>query len=78
MLQRDFRWYNNTIKMILEEGAMRFFKAFVIGLLLLLVAWNFSLAADPASEIKLDIKEFQLKNGMPFLIVERPTCWLST
>jgi len=73
MLQRDFRWYNNTIKMILEEGAMRFFKAFVIGLLLLLVAWNFSLAADPASEIKLDIKEFQLKNGMPFLIVERPT-----
>ena len=73
MLQRDFRWYNNTIKMILEEGAMRFFKAFVIGLLLLLVAWNFSLAADPASEIKLDIQEFQLKNGMPFLIVERPT-----
>ena len=52
---------------------MRFFKAFLIGLLLLLVASNFSVATDPGSEIKLDIKEFQLKNGMLFLIVERPT-----
>jgi len=46
---------------------MRFFKGFLIGLLLLLVASNFSLATDPASEIKLDIKEFHLKNGILFL-----------
>ena len=52
---------------------MRFFKAFLIGVLLLVVAPNLSLATDPASEIKLDIREFQLKNGMFFLIVERPT-----
>ncbi|NVM26251.1 MAG: insulinase family protein, partial [Desulfobacterales bacterium] len=52
---------------------MRLFKAFLIGLLLALVASNLSLATDPASEIRLDIKEFQLKNGMLFLIVERPT-----
>lgn len=52
---------------------MRFFKAFFIGLLLLLVTSNFCLASDSTSEIKLDIKEFQLKNGMLFLIVERPT-----
>ena len=52
---------------------MRFFKVFLIGLLLLLVGSNFSLATDPASEIKLDIKEFKLKNGMLFLVVERPT-----
>jgi len=59
--------------MIREEITMRFFKAFLIGLLLLLVGSNFCLATDPGSEIKLDIKEFQLKNGMLFLIVERPT-----
>jgi predicted Zn-dependent peptidase len=59
--------------MIREVKAMRFFKGFLIGLMLLLVAANFSLATDPASEIKLDIKEFHLKNGMLFLIVERPT-----
>ena len=52
---------------------MRFFKVFLIGLLLLLVASNFSLATDPASETKLDIREFKLKNGMLFLVVERPT-----
>jgi len=59
--------------MIGEETTMRFFKAFLIGLLLLLVGSNFCLATDPGSEIKLDIKEFHLKNGMLFLIVERPT-----
>ncbi|UCH00304.1 MAG: insulinase family protein, partial [Deltaproteobacteria bacterium] len=52
---------------------MRFFKAFVFGLLLLAVASNSCLAADSAPEIKIDVKEFQLTNGMLFLIVERPT-----
>jgi len=50
---------------------MRFFKVLLIGLLLL-VTWNVCLATDSASEIKLDIKEFQLDNGMLFLVVERP------
>ena len=52
---------------------MRFFKTFVFGLLLLVVASSFCLAADPAPEIKIDVKEFRLTNGMLFLVVERPT-----
>ena len=31
------------------------------------------LAEDPTQDIKLNVKEFTLKNGMLFLIVERPT-----
>ena len=50
---------------------MRLFKSLLIGLLLL-VTWNLCLATDLVSEIKLDIKEFQLDNGMLFLVVERP------
>ena len=50
---------------------MRLFKSFLIGLLVL-TASNMCLATDLVSEIKLDIKEFQLDNGMLFLVVERP------
>ena len=50
---------------------MRLFKAFLIGLLVLFAS-NVCLATDLVSEIKLDVKEFQLDNGMLFLVVERP------
>ena len=50
---------------------MRLFKSFLIGLLVL-AASNMCLATDLVSDIKLDIKEFQLDNGMLFLVVERP------
>ena len=51
---------------------MRFFKIFKLGLLLLLLGQNFCLASSSPVDIKLDIKEHQLKNGMLFLVVERP------
>jgi len=50
---------------------MRFFKA-VLFSLLLLVSSSLCMADNPASYIKMDVKEFHLKNGMMFLIVERP------
>jgi len=50
---------------------MRVFKALLIALLVLFAA-NVCLATDLVSEIKLDVKEFQLENGMLFLVVERP------
>jgi predicted Zn-dependent peptidase len=52
---------------------MRHLKGFVFGLLLLLAAGHICLAGDSASTIKLDVKEFTLRNGMLFLIVERHT-----
>jgi len=52
---------------------MRFFKGFLFGFLLLAVAGSICLAGDTASGIKLSVREFKLKNGMLFLIVERPT-----
>jgi predicted Zn-dependent peptidase len=52
---------------------MRFFKSLVLCVLLMLVPVNFCYAADTTSEVKIDVKEFHLKNGMLFLIVERPT-----
>lgn len=51
---------------------MRLVKIFKLGLLLLLLGQNFCLAANSPVDIKLDIKEHQLKNGMLFLVVERP------
>jgi predicted Zn-dependent peptidase len=65
--------YRNLKSVRHEVTTMRIFKSFILGLLLVLVASNFSLATSISSEIKLDIKEFQLHNGMLFLIVERPT-----
>jgi len=52
---------------------VRLFRAILVGWLVLAVGATICLAEDPASEIRLDVKEFKLKNGMQFLIVERPT-----
>jgi len=51
---------------------MRLVKILKFGLLLLLLGQNFCLASSSPVDIKLDIKEHQLKNGMLFLVVERP------
>jgi predicted Zn-dependent peptidase len=51
---------------------MRFVKRIIFGLLLLLLIGNVCLASNSPVDIKLDVKEFQLENGMMFLIVERP------
>ncbi|MCK4984823.1 MAG: insulinase family protein, partial [Desulfobacterales bacterium] len=51
---------------------MRFVKILKFGLLLLLLIGNVCLASSAPVDIKLDVKEFQLENGMLFLIVERP------
>ena len=51
---------------------MRLVKIFKLGLLLLLLGQNFCLASSSPVDIKLDIKEHQLKNGMLFLVIERP------
>ncbi len=52
---------------------MRLHRAILVGWLLLLVGAGVCASEDPASRIRLDVKEFKLKNGMQFLIVERPT-----
>ena len=52
---------------------MRRLKSFIFGLLLTALATSTCLAGNTSNEINLDIKEFRLKNGMMFLIVERPT-----
>jgi predicted Zn-dependent peptidase len=50
---------------------MRLAKVIKFGLLLLLIG-KVCLASDSPAGIKLDVKEYQLKNGMLFLVVERP------
>jgi len=57
----------------MKEITMRTVRHFLIGLVLVLLTANYCIATDLGSEISLDIKEFQLSNGMLFLIVERPT-----
>lgn len=52
---------------------MRLFRVIFVGWLVLAVGVGVCLAVDAASTIRLDVKEFKLKNGMQFLIVERPT-----
>ena len=52
---------------------VRLFKKLFLGLFFLIIAGSICLADDSASKIKLDIKEFKLKNGMMFLVVERHT-----
>jgi predicted Zn-dependent peptidase len=52
---------------------VRFVKNFIFGIFLLLAAGGMCLAEDSTQDIKLNVKEFTLKNGMLFLIVERPT-----
>jgi predicted Zn-dependent peptidase len=51
---------------------MHFLKTLLFSLLLL-ASSSFCMADNPASYIKMDVKEFHLENGMMFLIVERPT-----
>ncbi len=51
---------------------MRFVKIIKFGLLLLLLIGNACLASSSPVDIKLDVKEFRLENGMVFLVVERP------
>jgi len=51
---------------------MHFFKTVLLSFLFL-ASSSFCMADNPASYIKMDVKEFHLENGMMFLIVERPT-----
>jgi len=51
---------------------MHFFKRVLFGLLLL-ASSSLCMADNPKPYIKMDVKEFHLKNGMLFLIVDRPT-----
>ena len=51
---------------------MRLFKQIILGLLLLIFIASSGTAADSALQINLDVNEFRLKNGMLFLVVERP------
>jgi hypothetical protein len=51
---------------------MRFVKIIKFALLLLLLIGNACLASSSPVDIKLDVKEFRLENGMVFLVVERP------
>jgi predicted Zn-dependent peptidase len=52
---------------------MRLLKNLFSGLLLLMLVANFCLAGESVTDLKIDVKEFHLKNGMLFLIVERPS-----
>ena len=49
------------------------FKIVAVSFLLLFLVLNPSFAAQTSSDIEIDIKEFQLTNGMLLLVVERPT-----
>jgi len=51
---------------------MHFFKTIIVSWLLLATS-ILCMADDSAPYSKIDVKEFTLKNGMMFLIVERPT-----
>jgi len=51
---------------------MRLIQFIKYSLLLLLLSANVCLASSAAVDIKLDVKEFELENGMMFLVVERP------
>jgi predicted Zn-dependent peptidase len=60
-------------KMCRAKITVRYCKVLVLSVLLLLLAAGLSFAAGTNSDIKIDVKEFQLENGMLFLVVERPT-----
>jgi predicted Zn-dependent peptidase len=51
---------------------MRFLKVIMFCLVLLFVSANGYSSSDISVNIQLDVKEFQLENGMMFLVVERP------
>ena len=52
---------------------VRLLNKLFLGVFFLIIASSICLADDSVSKIKLDIKEFKLKNGMMFLVVERHT-----
>ena len=52
---------------------MRLLKVVILGFFFVLIAANACSDGNAANELNLDIKEFMLKNGMMFLVVERPT-----
>jgi predicted Zn-dependent peptidase len=60
-------------KMWLTKITVPFLKTLALTFLLLLLTSNFSFAAGIAPDITIGVNEFQLKNGMLFLVVERPT-----
>jgi predicted Zn-dependent peptidase len=49
------------------------FKTLIMAITLLVSAGGFCAAADTAYDINLNVQTFELKNGMLFLVVERPT-----
>ena len=51
---------------------MRFVKIMMVCMVLLFVSGNGYPAADKSVDFQLDVKKFQLENGMVFLVVERP------
>ncbi len=51
---------------------MRFVKIIKVCLVLLFLSGTVYPASDTSVNIQLDVKEFQLENGMMFLVVERP------
>jgi predicted Zn-dependent peptidase len=51
---------------------MRLHKIFVLSIILLVFVANVHGAADTAYDLNIDVKGFQLKNGMQVLVVERP------
>jgi predicted Zn-dependent peptidase len=50
---------------------MRFYKLFVPAIILLVFS-GIVLATETTYDLKIDVKHFQLENGMLFLVVERP------
>ena len=51
---------------------MRSYKLIFLTIILLVFSGNALAAAESAYDLNLDVKEFQLENGMLFLVVERP------
>jgi len=51
---------------------MRPYKFIFLTIILLVFSGNTLAATDAAYDFNLDVKEFQLENGMQFLVVERP------
>jgi predicted Zn-dependent peptidase len=51
---------------------MRTIKLFILTLFMLVFTANVYAAGDTAYDLNIDVQHFQLKNGMQFLVVERP------
>jgi len=48
---------------------MRLHKIFILSIILLVFAGNVHGAADTAYDLNIDVKEFQLENGLQVLVV---------